>query len=1034
MCVMNPSSSASLPIIFGAVCLVTLLSPSATAQLTITPTTTLSAETANNTSTSSTFNAQTNGNAGPGNVSKISIRSLLYPGSTGRIYAAVMPWFGRPDHMSVGYTSSDPAKIADQVSDMLSRGIQGAVIPWYGASSLIQSDMAINFMQEAQSRGNFEFAIMIDVGALVAYAQQNGCDVTSQLITDLNYIASTFYASSAYSKVNGRPVMYFFGVEAYYIDWSKVRSNIAGNPMFLIRNQDAFSDSQADGAYSWVEINRSNPNDMMLSYLDSFYTAAQSSSKYTEGSGYKGFNDTLASWGANRVINQQCAATWLDTFAETNKYYSSSHQLAAAQIVTWNDYEEGTEIESGVDNCVALGTTVTGSTLSWTIGAGNETAVDHYRVFISTDGQNLMKLADVPAGTHSLALSQYSLAAGLYVLYVKAVGKASVVNHMSRPIGFNPADQAPIASLSLSATSGPAPLTITASSASSSDPDGSITLVKIDFGDGTVNSGGAGFSASHTYSSRGTYTVTLTVTDNAGVFSSTQRAVNVAAGPGVTITSPGAGATLNSPVHVSATAIISGGVSYMEVLVDFVTPPAYVATGSSVNTYLPITAGTHTIRVVAHDTTAAANYIYSDVTFTVGANDAPPTARLTVTPFGGTQVMACTATSYDSDGSISSSLVNFGDGATAGGPTAFHTYGSPGTYTVSATVTDNQGVSSSTSTQVTVGSTTTTGTLAGRVTSITDGYVIAGAKLALGSTSTTADSNGYYSFKDLPAGAYVLTASAAGFLSRSFKVSVVAGTTTTQNVQLAVAGVLQGTVTNTSGTAIGGALVTISGGVMSSTFSATTNSSGGYNFGWIPVGNYAVTVTASGYTSSTVTTTINTGQTTTLTVRLSTGSTGTGSINGRVTSAVDGHALAGATVSTGSASTTTDSNGNYSFGSLAAATYTLTASSPGWLSAKASVTVISGGSLTQNFQLSTSGVLQGKVTNSSGTGISGAKITFTGGVFSTTNSVTADSSGNYYAGWIPVGNYVVSAIVSGVAKSTSITISAGVVTNVNFTF
>jgi hypothetical protein len=153
-----------------------------------------------------------------------------------------------------------------------------------------------------------------------------------------------------------------------------------------------------------------------------------------------------------------------------------------------------------------------------------------------------------------------------------------------------------------------------------------------------------------------------------------------------------------------------------------------------------------------------------------------------------------------------------------------------------------------------------------------------------------------------------------------------------------------------------------------------------------------------------------------------------------VTGAVDVHAPAGATISTGSAATTTDSNGNYLFSSLPAATYTLSASSPGWLSAAATVTVTKGSQLTQNFRLSTSGLLEGNVITSNGSGIGGAKITFTGGVFNTTNSVTTDAYGNYNAGWIPVGGYVISATVSGVTKTSSASIYAGVVTSLNFTF
>jgi hypothetical protein len=88
--------------------------------------------------------------------------------------------------------------------------------------------------------------------------------------------------------------------------------------MFMVRNAGAFSNTNADAAYSWAEIDLSNPNDMMLTYLDGFYAEVQSS-KYTAGSGYKGFNDTLATWGSNRIINQKYGLTSINTLAETKK-------------------------------------------------------------------------------------------------------------------------------------------------------------------------------------------------------------------------------------------------------------------------------------------------------------------------------------------------------------------------------------------------------------------------------------------------------------------------------------------------------------------------------------------------------------------------------------------------------------------------------------------------------------------------------------------------------------------------------------------
>lgn len=67
-----------------------------------------------------------------------------------------------------------------------------------------------------------------------------------------------------------------------------------------------------------------------------------------------------------------------------------------------------------------------------------------------------------------------------------------------------------------------------------------------------------------------------------------------------------------------------------------------------------------------------------------------PTAELTAVPTGMTVAVDGSA-STDGDGSIQSYAWNFGDGGTATGATASHTYTTPGTYTVTLTVTDDRG-------------------------------------------------------------------------------------------------------------------------------------------------------------------------------------------------------------------------------------------------------------------------------------------------------------------------------------------------------
>ncbi len=388
--------------VLTVVCLLLSIGTStAFAALRFTPTTTLQAETSPNTSAASPNPATLNGNLSGANVSKLPVRSLLYAGATTKIYAAFQGWFGPPNHINVGYSSTDPAQVQRQVADMMSRGIQGAVVDWFGPNDPTTNGATMLLKQQAEAHPGFEFAIMEDAGALFTAAQQNNCDVTSRLISDLNYIESQYESSPAYAHVDGRPIVLFFGVDTWYIDWNRVKAASPANTLFLFRGPGGFTENDAsNGAFQWLDLVNGNPLDSQLAGQTAFYmTAGTFPASPTLGSAYKGFNDTLAIWSTNRLVDQQCGQTLLDTFSTVDQFYSASNQLPAIQLVTWNDYEEGTAIESGVDSCVVVTPHANANTLTWT-AVGNTSAVDHYSAFISLDGQQLMKLADLPVSKH----------------------------------------------------------------------------------------------------------------------------------------------------------------------------------------------------------------------------------------------------------------------------------------------------------------------------------------------------------------------------------------------------------------------------------------------------------------------------------------------------------------------------------------------------------------------------------------------------------------------------------------------------------
>ena len=602
------------------------ISAKAQTTLAISPTTTLAAETGNNTSAAPTFTTQANGNIGGANISKIDTHTLLYPGFSGKIYAHIEPWWGSSSHINIGYSSQDTAQVQRQISDINGRGIDGAVVDWYGPGSYEDGTVKTLFSQ-AELSSRFSIIVEIDVGAVNWHSCYPTCSATTAAVNLFTTMGNTFFASPAYARVSGRPMAMEFGFETLslpagapagwnVVDWNAVQTQVPGNMALYHRNLGGFGKAQSAGAFGWMEpktldvepANYDGTDELNWFYGQSYTTNAAK----TVGALWKGFNDILADWApaGGRHIEQNCGQTWLNTFAYANQYYSSSNQLQAVQLVTWNDYEEGSEIESGIDNCVSLAAAISGTKLTWSI-SGQENTVDHYKVFISTDGQNLMPLTDMSVGTRALDLSTYGLGAGAYTLYVKAIGKPSLTNKMSNAVQYTAAPTASPATLSVTPSTGMAPLAVTATAtaptstaAASTNPSSTSS---IDFGDGTVVSGTSG---SHTYATPGTYTVLANVS----------------------------GSTATSTVTASPQS-----------------PIAQLAlSSSSATTATAITAST--------------------------ANSTDPNAG----------------------GSISNSIVDWGDGASSAGPSASHSYAAAGTYTVTATVTDNYGASSTATQTVTI--------------------------------------------------------------------------------------------------------------------------------------------------------------------------------------------------------------------------------------------------------------------------------------------------------------------------------------------
>ncbi|MGQ1946181.1 glycoside hydrolase family 71/99-like protein [Geofilum sp. OHC36d9] len=241
------------------------------------------------------------------------------------------------------YHSGDKDVIEYHLLLMKYAGLDGVLFDWYGTYD-VNDYQIINDNTQAVidliDKVGLKFSIVYEDRTL---SEVVSCGMAasneSAAKTDMRFLQSNFFNSPSYVYIDNHPLLMVFGPITLQTPqaWTNVFNILDSKPMFLtLWNESADAGDNAHGEYAWVYMNNS--------YLDNFYNDRATGLGVVMGSAYPGFIDFYqeGGWGdgIGWTIDHNNGAT-LDATLQK----AGVADVDYLQLVTWNDFGEGTIIE-----------------------------------------------------------------------------------------------------------------------------------------------------------------------------------------------------------------------------------------------------------------------------------------------------------------------------------------------------------------------------------------------------------------------------------------------------------------------------------------------------------------------------------------------------------------------------------------------------------------------------------------------------------------------------------------------------------------
>ncbi|KAA6334766.1 hypothetical protein EZS27_016948 [termite gut metagenome] len=240
------------------------------------------------------------------------------------------------------YASSDSDVIEYHLLLMKYAGIDGVLIDWYGTRDLWDypaNKRNTEALVKTLVKVGLEFAVVYEDRTL--REGLDSFDKVAQAKADMRYLEMNFFNKDNYIKISGKPLLLIFGPQEIKTpsDWTSVFSVLKTKPTFLTLyahsagSVNNSTQTNSEGEYIWPD---ATPMETKYSRKNDF--------EVFMGGAYPGFKDYYEEGGGG---SSPLAAIPHENGALFGELLEMARTKGVdyLQLITWNDFGEGTMIE-----------------------------------------------------------------------------------------------------------------------------------------------------------------------------------------------------------------------------------------------------------------------------------------------------------------------------------------------------------------------------------------------------------------------------------------------------------------------------------------------------------------------------------------------------------------------------------------------------------------------------------------------------------------------------------------------------------------